>query len=368
MLSILLYARAAGVQAPPELSQRVRRMVEYLTAIVTPDGMLPMFSDSLRPPQGASDRSGGLRPELLEMAARVFNEPAFLAWRGRDPARLPARTSYAFPEAGMYVMRSGWAAGDTWFMLHCAPPITMPGHDHADNGTFELYALGKWLMTDTGYFTFGHRPDIRKWIVQTRVHQTMTLDNQDARQEGRHRLWHAGAGVDVLVAENAAYPDLVHRRTVWFVDHRFFVLLDEAISLPGKVAGEVRIHFQLAPGAAKTDWAGKQVRTAFGDANVLVAPASPQTVELEEEEGWCSFEYGRREPRMAFCYRHHDPAPARFLTWLVPYRGRTAPSVQAEMIEGQTGSDRVEIEAGVEGKAWRLGRDLGAGSAWGELC
>jgi heparan-sulfate lyase len=48
-----------------------------------------------------------------------------------------------------------------------------------------------------------------------------------------------------LVVENQSYENLAHRRSVFFVDKRYFVIVDEAI---GNATGDIDIHFQLAPG------------------------------------------------------------------------------------------------------------------------
>ncbi len=45
--------------------------------------------------------------------------------------------------------------------------------------------------------------------------------------------------------ENQSYVTLTHRRTVWFVDLVFFVLLDEAL---GDAADTPDLHFQMGPG------------------------------------------------------------------------------------------------------------------------
>jgi heparan-sulfate lyase len=85
-------------------------------------------------------------------------------------------------------MRSQWEKAPTG--LACPPP-GISGHDQPDNGTFELYAYGRWLMTDSGFYTYGHDKAARAWHRQTRVHQTLTLDNKDSKTDGRLRLWHS---------------------------------------------------------------------------------------------------------------------------------------------------------------------------------
>jgi len=168
-----------------------------------------------------------------------------------------------------------------------------------------------------------------------------------------------------LVGHPDRHPGDQHRRTVWFVDRRFFVLLDEAI---GDAAGRLDLHFQFAPGEVAFDADNLRAYTLFEDANVLVAAEDGARWKLEEEEGWFAWAYGYRAPRKAFRFEHDGAGPTSFLT--APYRGRTPPAVQAAMAQGAADDARVEATAQAFGAAWCVGRDLGTGTAWcsGQAC
>jgi heparan-sulfate lyase len=167
--------------------------------------------------------------------------------------------------------------------------------------------------------------------------------------------------------ENQSYPTLAHRRTIWFVnkqsaDAAFFVFLDEAL---GEATGALELHFQFAPGPVCLDVATGAVHTCFDDANVLVQPADSQTVTASLSRGWYAWDHGRRAARAAVAYRHANPAPAAFLTVVVPYRGSRAPDVRARLTPDTTpGALRVELSVHLGGSEWRLGRDLASGQGW----
>jgi len=352
---------AFGVDVPQDYRDRVRKMYDYIFAIATPDLAFPMFGDAGRGIDVPEERSQWALYSTLVGATDLLEDAKYAARARLERDTLPKQTSYAFLDAGIYALRNAWGPDQVYLTLHCAPPA-LTGHDQPDNGTFELYAYGRWLMPDTGFYTYGHDAQGRAWHRQTRVHQTLTLEGNDTRVDAAQRLWHTSPEFDAVVVENASYEGLVHRRTVWFVNKSFFVLLDEAL---GDAPGALDLHFQFAPGEAEIDREHLCARTLFEDANVLVWADPQAPLAMAEEEGWFAWAYGHRTPREAFRYRHASPAPAAFLTLVVPYRGTEPPKVAASLPEAFVGgADGVELAVTAFGKGWRLGRDLGSGQAW----
>jgi len=362
-VEIMAFLQAAGIEVQPAYRERVRRMFAYVDGIAGPDLGAPMFGDASRPPRPSPCRSTWQLYGLLQHGARHLHEPRLAARAELDETRLPPPTSAVFAEAGLYALRSDWTAGAIQLDLHCSPPA-ISSHDQPDNGTFELYAFGEWVMPDSGFYTYGHDPAGRAWHRRTCVHQTLTLNGADAATAGRHLLWCSQRpAVETLVVENDSYPGLRHRRTVWFVRQRFFVLLDEAL---GTAPGDLDLHFQFAPGELRLDPAGQRAWTARPGANVMVACAGDGPLALAAEEGWWGWAYGQREPRPACRFRHARPAPAGFVTVIVPYR-QAEPQPRVELprlAELPLGADRVELRLQVDGAHHALGRDLAEGSGW----
>ncbi len=360
-VGIMRRAEAMGVAVPADYRDRVRKMYDYLFAIATPELAGPMFGDASRSINVPKERNRLRLYRTLLEASTLLDDPKYAARAKLDRANLPQQKSYAFLDAGTYVMRDDWGPEQIYFALHCPPP-GISGHDQNDNGTFELCAYGRWLMPDSGFYTYGHDPVGRAWHRQTRVHQTLTLEGKNAKINGKQLLWHTSPELDALTVSNESYKGLVHRRTVWFVEKKFFVLLDEAI---GQVPGKLELHFQLAPGEARIDTKEHWATTTFDDANVLVWADPKAPLSMHEAEGWFAWGYGHRKPRPAFCYRHDGPAPAAFLTVLFPYRGTDRPKVSATLPDGfKPGSSRVELEVQALGKKWAVGRDLDQQEAW----
>ena len=355
-VDIMQRAERAGVTVPADYRDRVRSMYDYIFAIATPDLAGPMFGDASRSITTSDNRVHWPLYSTLVSASQLLDDPKYAARAKLDRTHLPKQTSFAFQDAGIYALRNDWGPDQVYLALHCSPPA-ISGHDQPDNGTFELYAFGRWLMPDTGYYTYGHDPKGRAWHRRTQVHQTLTLDGKDSRVAGKHLLWETSPKLDTLCVENASYKGLTHRRTVWFVDKRFFVLLDEAI---GNAPGALELHFQLAPGDAQIDTEGHWAATSFDDANVLIWADPRAPISMVEEEGWFAWKYGHRKPRKAFCYRLKQAAPAAFLTVVVPYQGTQRPDVSARLVgDHEIGADRMECQVEAFGQVWQISRELG---------
>lgn len=342
---------AFGIPVPEDYRERVRLMHEYLFAMATPDLGFAMFGDTSRSYPIPDKRSEMDLYSTLITASKTLNDPKYAARATLDLDNLPEQTSYAFPEAGMYFLRDTWGAEQTYFALHCSPPA-ISGHDQPDNGTFELYAKGRWLITDSGYYTYGHDPEARAWHRQTRVHNTLTVDGKDTAVDGRLVAWANEPEFDAVCVENESYEGMKHRRTVWFVDHRFLVLYDEVL---GDVNGAVEVHFQLAPGEVDVDTARNRVRTKFDDANLLIWMAQDAPVAFDSSDGWMGWSYGKREPRTSVRYAFNGDGPARFVSVLLPFMEHDVPdelSVRALDIEEADSA----FEVNVQNEIWQIGR------------
>jgi len=353
---IMQMAKSLGIDVPVLFYDRLKKMYDYIYAIATPELDLPMFGDCSRKIViDTNDRTKFRLYKTLTNATQIFGDPKYVALANLDRDKILTSPSCSFPEAGMYVFRSDFGPQQIYMPLHCSP-IAKSSHNQPDNGTFELYAFGRWLMPDTGYYTYGHDKKARNWHRQTVVHQTLTVDKKDIADAATHRMWDVGLYYAALVVENLSYPDLLHRRSVWFVDNRFFVFLDEAI---GNINGTLRLHFQLAPGDVHFDNKNNSANTLFNDTNVLIAtnPASPVTI--EEEKGYYAWAYGKRLPRKAFCFKHQNNAPVSFLTVIVPYKGKKTPEVSIKLENDyKIGNNKVNFEVTVSGQTWQIERDI----------
>jgi heparan-sulfate lyase len=296
--------------------ERIEKMCEVPMKLCLPDGTNVQFGDAW---QG---KPGQHTEQFLEWS-KLFNRSDFLylATDGEEGQR-PDSTAYALPYSGLYSMRSGWDKEAICMVLKCGPDGG--GHCQPDNGTFDIYAGGRNLMPDAGSYIYSGDPEGRSWFRQTKVHQTLTLNGENSDYVPTLLFWKPGENVDILVVENQSYEKLKHRRSVFFVDKKYFVVVDEAI---GEATGDVGIHFQLAP-ESEAVFSNRDMtfQTNLKEGwNIYVQSQKQPEMNLEKEEGWVSFEYTRKEPRPTFQYKIQKKDANQkitFYTLVIPFKNR----------------------------------------------
>lgn len=359
-LEIKERANALGRNMPDLYNSRLKLMADHIFGISTPELGFPMFGDTSRGKQNSHDRKSWSLYNVLSEASEKFNDPKYKALADLNVQLLPLNGSVAFSEAGLYVMRNKWSVDQTYMTLHCSPP-GYSIHDTPDNGTFELYSSGRWLMPDSGFYTYGHDPQNRSWHRQTRVHATMTINGADTNKIGRQLIWNSNLDTDILCVENHSYTYFIHRRTIWFTGKRselpFFVILDEGI---GGAKGDIAIHFPMAPGVTNTDHKKNIITTDFDDSNLLIQVTGTKPFNLIEEEGWHSWGYGQREKRISVSAVHKGQGPLVFVSVLIPFKGKSAPAYSL-LTKPETliaGMNPVKLEVKIDNKNWSLERNL----------
>ncbi|MBM1104551.1 alginate lyase family protein [Aurantibacter crassamenti] len=339
-------AKLNGVQDAFPLSfiSTLEKMCEVPMKICLPDGTNAQFGDSWAGQPGQHSNS-------FQKWSKLFNREDFLYMASDgEKGLMPEKTAYALKESGIYSLRSGWNNDAVCMVLkngedggaHCQP----------DNGTFTLYAGGRTLMPDSGSYIYSGNPEGRNWFRQTKAHQTLTLDGKNSAFAPTLLKWQPGTDLDILVVENESYANLTHRRFVFFIDKKYFVIVDEAI---GTAIGDVNIHFQLAPGNAIFNSSDFSVRSDFNDGwNVFVRSTKQKGLSLNEEEGKVSFKYTEKESRPAFSYnlkKTNEQQNIRFATIVAPYENEI-PDIKIKRINSSgNNSNKLQIllnEKGIE--------------------
>ena len=321
---------------PESYLETIEKMCEVPMKIGLPDGTNVQFGDAW------AGTPGQHKNRFLEWS-EMFNRKDFLylATDGKKGTP-PDSTAYALPVSGIYSMRSNWDKNATCLVLKCGPDGG--GHCQPDNGTFALYAGGRNLMPDAGSYIYSGDPENRAWFRQTKIHQTLTLNGENSAYKPKLVRWKPNDELDVLVVENKSYENLMHRRSVFFVDKKYFIVVDDAI---GSATGNVDIHFQLAPGGdAIFNRIENSVHSDFKKGwNIFIRSNPQEGLKLEEEEGQVSFEYTKKQPRPAFRYRmkkRKNQDKIQFVTLVIPYESEV-PEIKITRSLVKSGNMEIEV-------------------------
>ena len=320
-------AQKAGLnkEFPDSYAKTIEKMVMAFINITFPDYQQPMFGDSW----------------LTEKEARLKQ---FRSWSEQFPAndhiryfatdgkagQKPNWLSNELGTSGFYTFRNGWTQTATVMILKASPPGEF--HAQPDNGTFELWVKGRNFTPDAGCYVYSGDAEVmkqRNWFRQTRSHSTLTLnDSNMVITKAVQNNWQTGNEMDLLSYTNPSYPNLNHRRSVLFIDHKYFLIIDEA---EGTATGNLGIHYQLKEDSKPTfDTKKNTIVTQYADGNnLLISCLDAGGVGLKEEDGKVSYHYMKAMQRPAFAFEKpkKDLQPAYFVTVLYPFEGQEAPDI-----------------------------------------
>jgi len=198
--------RLSQVQGAPlsgGYRDRLSRMVEFLVAILRPDGLMPVVGDNddgrlmIATGYGSCDRLDP-RP-LLAPAGLTLDRADWLAlagdrglweafWWGfaADNARAEAQDladdCRLFPEAGIFVSRS---AENGSYLIVTNGIVGTEGfgnHKHNDLLGFEYHDLGQALIVDPGSYVYTSDFEARNLFRSTGYHNTVVIDGVEQNE------------------------------------------------------------------------------------------------------------------------------------------------------------------------------------------
>jgi heparan-sulfate lyase len=340
---------------PKSYLDKVEAMIMWIANCYFPDYTNPLFSDAKL----------GTKKEMLDNYRdwlKIFPNNKVIEYFASDRKKgaTPDNMSKAFKTSGFYVFRSSWKPDATQMVLKAGPPAFW--HCQPDNGTFELYIDKRNFFPDAGSYVYGGDNEVlaeREWFRQTRVHKTLTLNNANLEAGSKCLYWKTGKELDVLAYETPSYKNLTHRRSVFFVGEKFFVIVDEAY---GNATGSVAIHYQMCEGKVNLNQTAFTAATAFDDENnVLVKCFGPGGMYMEKEEGWVSYAYRQKARRSAYAFsvNKKDDTPARFITVIYPVDNEeSVPDISAEFVNKDFSERELNVSVSIGKKKYSLKYNL----------
>ncbi|MBR3931183.1 MAG: heparinase II/III family protein, partial [Tidjanibacter sp.] len=335
---------------PQSYVDALEKMIEFYANICFPDYENPCFSDA----------KVAHKQEVIKNYRAwldVFGENDFVRYMATDgkEGALPAYNSKGHLTAGFFTFRSGWGQDAVQMVVKAGPKGEW--HCQPDNGTFELWYNGHRLMSDSGSYIYAGDAEVmkwRNWFRQTAVHNTLTLNGENLQTtESKTLLWQPEGEVQVLVTENPSYEGLIHRRTVFFVEESWFVIVDEAV---GNAEGVVNLNYQMPVGEVSID--GNKMRCATlndFESNLTLQCFAPRGATTTEAQGWFSDKYKSKveHKRVSFdvAKKASDKA-VRYITVIVPHKeADKGPKISAQFVGREYSPDGVAVKVKVDGKS-----------------
>ena len=314
---------------PKDYLQRMEKMYDYQLYAMRPDWQVCGFNDSW----------SGNPMELLKDAAGFFPARQDFAWaasKGEKGVK-PPDDSRAFPYSGHYVMRTGWQPQDLLLHFDAGPWGT--GHQHEDKLGFQVYAYGKPLLTEGGVYMYD-ASRWRRYVLSTRAHNTVRVDDQEQRSSGERstwalpypfkpldNLWLTGPQWDFVEGSydsgygtaKAKLADVRHVRSILFVKPDYWVITDTLLPADDKAHQYESLFHFTANDAAVT---GLAASIGGAESGLQIMPAgfdglSVQVVKGRTEEpvqGWVNGPW-RAAPTAVYHWTAQGPSRVTYVLY-----------------------------------------------------
>lgn len=344
---------------PQSYIDTVEKMIVFYANICFPDYTNPLFSDAKLTKKESMIAN-------YRKWSKIFPDNMFiryLATEGKEGA-LPDYLSKGFLKSGFFVFRNGWGMDALQMVVKAGPKGEW--HCQPDNGTFEMWYNGRSLFQDSGSYVYAGDAEVmewRNWFRATAHHNTLTLNDKNLETtESKTLLWQPEGDVQILVTENPGYKDLKHRRSVFFVDGKYFVIVDEAV---GSVSGNnnISLHFQMPRGDVPNSREDMTFYTNFDDgSNFMLRCFGPDNMTMKKEKGWLSTAYNKKVQRMnvSFNVKKGDMPAVRYITVIYPKEtAGKEPAMTAKFIKKDFSENglKIQVKVGKEKKR-TLGYEL----------
>ena len=342
---------------PKSYQDAVESMVMWYLNIMFPDCTNPCFSDAKITDKREMQKH-------FKQWAEVFPDNQMIKWFSTDGAEgeLPSYLSKGFEDSGFFVFRNGWGSDALQMDVKAGPAGEW--HAQPDFGTFELWYNGKNLFQDSGSYVYeGKDPEImawRNWFRATAHHNTLTMDGKDVDKVASETLlWQPDGDVQMLVTEHPSYSGLNHRRSIFFVNGEYFVIVDEA---SGTKKGFVNLNWQMPKGKITNSREDMTFYSEFeGESNFMFRCFGPEGMSMKKDEGWQSSSYMKKVKRMwvSFNVKKSGNDAVRFITVIHPKAESGYENISAKFTDNGFSNSSLSLEVKVgKGKKVKLGYKL----------
>lgn len=357
-LQCLRLLKLNNIPVAPYALPTLEKSADFIMSLVKPDFSTPMIGDADRNDLLArrSDTSlyEGMNltfdPKDLNEMRAYFRTMYELTGRedylyfatGRKEGKAPQARNFAFKDAGVYVMRTGWEEEDSYFHMHGVQLERgeKSTHSHNDTGHIELHIKGEDILTDSGRYIYNSScwKDQRHYFLSAKAHNTLYVDDHEMgtvpgvqRVRGVRTYCHSFEENDTYQMIDLSHNGYVyredpiyHRRRVLHLEGDVYVIDDQVTGL-GLEEHDLRLYFNFAFGALKEEGNGSFLYESQKGRKYQLISKVTQDVEYEMLEGsedpiggWISYGYAWKKPIPQLAIKAKGPVPLRFITVVKP--------------------------------------------------
>lgn len=237
---------------PADYYAYLKKASKFIMDIVYPNYSIDNYNDT----RCGSSFTKNVILRNLKTYSDIFpddEELKYASSQGKNGKR-PSNDVKIYDKSGYYMFRNGWEPSSMMLVLKNNYNPENKWHCQPDNGTICLYNKGRRFLPDAGVFTYGGSAELNKLrqiFRSTSMHNTMTKGTStisSSRMKGEFLGSGSYDGIEYVVTKNDSYSDLSHRRAVFFVEKKFFVIIDEGYGSGDGI--KVNIAFNLCPAPA----------------------------------------------------------------------------------------------------------------------
>lgn len=351
--------RLNGIPVPPYMEPTLEKSAAFLMSLIKPDLSTPMIGDADRvdlttrrcdtslyegmnltfDPFDLNEFRAYFRQWAEETGREDFR---YFASVGKD-GRLPEKRNYAYTDAGIFVMRTGWGKDDDYFHVHGIQLERgeVSSHSHNDQAHVEIQIRGEDILTDSGRYIYNSScwKDWRHYVLSAKAHNTLYIDDHEmgtvpgvTRTRGvrnyLHEFTENEAFMMIDMSHNGyAFLDdpMFHRRRVIRLKNGIYIIEDRVNGVCDE-DHDIRLYYNFAYGELKTtESSGAFSYTSGCGRNYRISVLADKALDYEcyngSEDpigGWISHGYAWRKPIPQLVVMHNGKAPIRFATVLAP--------------------------------------------------
>ena len=204
----------------PALSDKIKKMEDYLAQLITPNRLLPMLGDS-------SPSRYLLHPNKV-----TSDKLKFVVSKGKQGVK-PANDVF-YPDGEMAIFRKMGDVDIPFYLLFTAA-YHSNAHKHADDLSF-LFSYGKTdFFIDSGKYNYDKTNGYRKYFRSTMAHNTVTVDEKSypltEEQVNKSRMdrYKSTSSYSYVTGSHTLYKGVTIQRTMIYLKNTDSILIRDTM-------------------------------------------------------------------------------------------------------------------------------------------